>query len=142
MKWSAGIILVDVSEEKAKVLCLRAYKNWDWPKGEIDLGESYLDAALRELWEETRYSAHDIQLVQELMTKAEVVTYGSGKSAKTAIYFYAILTSPDKVPVLPVNPKLGHPEHDEWRWVEVDQLHKLMPERLKKITARIESHFG
>ena len=141
MKQSAGIILVDLSDEKAKVLCLRAYKNWDWPKGQLDLGESHIQSAIRELEEETGYTADDIQLVQELIDRPEVVTYGSGKSAKTATYFYAVLLNTQKEPFLPVNPQLGHPEHEEWRWVQTDHLQKIMPDRLKKIVARVESYF-
>ena len=34
-------------------LILRAYKNWDFPKGGADEGETPLDAALRQMKEET-----------------------------------------------------------------------------------------
>lgn len=142
MKQSAGVILVDVSGEESKVLCLRAFKNWDWPKGQLDPGETHLDAALRELEEETGYAPEDIELVQELINRPEVVSYGSGKGAKTATYFYAVLLNTSKAPYLPINPELGHPEHDEWRWIHVSDLHKIMPDRLKKITARVESYFA
>ena len=142
MKQSAGIILVDFSNNKPNVLCLRAYKNWDWPKGRLDLGENHIQAAIRELEEETGYTVDDIEFMNELVSKPEVVTYGSGKSAKTATYFYAALINTQKEPFLPINPKLGHPEHEEWRWVQIDQLRDLMPARLSDIVAHIESYFN
>ena len=142
MKQSAGIILVDFSNNKPNVLCLRAYKNWDWPKGRLDLGENHMQAAIRELEEETGYTVDDIEFMNELVSKPEVVTYGSGKSAKTATYFYAALINTQKEPFLPINPKLGHPEHEEWRWVQTDQLRDLMPARLSDIVAHIESYFN
>lgn len=142
MKHSAGIILVDLSNEKPRVLCLRAYKNWDWPKGRLDPGENHIQAAIRELEEETGYTVNDIEFVKELIAKPEVVTYGSGKSAKTATYFYAALINTQKEPFLPINPELGHPEHEEWRWVQTDQLHDLMPARLNDIVTHIKSYFS
>ena len=142
MKQSAGIILVDLSKEKPKVLCLRAYKNWDWPKGRLAASENHIQAAIRELEEETGYTVEDIEFVKELIAKPESVTYGSGKSAKTATYFYAALINTQKEPVLPINPELGHPEHEEWRWVQTDQLRDLMPARLSDIVTHIESYFS
>ena len=76
-----------------------------------------------------------------LEIESDLSTYGSGKSAKTATYFYAVLLNTQKEPFLPVNPQLGHPEHEEWRWVQTDHLQKIMPDRLKKIVARVESYF-
>jgi len=41
------------TERGARLLLLRAYKNWDFPKGMIEPGETELDAAKRETAEET-----------------------------------------------------------------------------------------
>src|SRR5690606_30811972 len=52
-KRSAGIVVVRETEDGARFLLLRAYRNWDCPKGLVEPGEDPLDAALRETAEET-----------------------------------------------------------------------------------------
>ena len=42
-----------------------------------------------------------------------------------------------KDPFLPVNPELGKPENDEYRWVKVSELHDLMPNRLTEICSKV-----
>ena len=139
MKQSAGIILLDIMQDLPKVLCLRAYANWDFPKGQLDPGETHQEAALRELEEETGYTPDDIRMIGSLLNTPESVTYGNGKRQKTATYFYAVLENFDKAPYLPVNPELGHPEHDEWRWVSVTDLPDLLPKRLQLIAQKLSA---
>ena len=45
MKYSAGTIILDDSGAETTVLCLRAYSNWDFPKGELEKGEKEITAA-------------------------------------------------------------------------------------------------
>jgi 8-oxo-dGTP pyrophosphatase MutT (NUDIX family) len=33
------------------------------------------------------------------------------------------------------SPELGHPKHDEWRWVDFDEAERLLPPRLQPILA-------
>jgi 8-oxo-dGTP pyrophosphatase MutT (NUDIX family) len=49
---SAGIVPVRRVAGGWRMLILRAYRNWDFPKGRIDPGEAPLAAAKRELAEE------------------------------------------------------------------------------------------
>ena len=126
---SAGIIVVDRSSDVPSVLCVRAYSNWDFPKGHLDEGETHIEAAIRELEEETTLSLKDITLVG---LKAPSVTYGSGKGKKTATYFLADRLS-NKQPFLPISPELGKPENDEYRWVSIEDLPGLMPGRLMPV---------
>lgn len=139
MKQSAGIILLDVMQDPPKVLCLRAYANWDFPKGQLDPGETYQEAALRELEEETGYAPEDIRMIGHLLNTPEAVVHGSGKRKKTSTYFYAVLENFDKEPYLPINPDLGKPEHDEWRWVSVTDLPDLLPKRLQIIAQKLSA---
>jgi hypothetical protein len=50
---SSGVVVVSLVERKLKFLLLRAYRNWDFPKGIVEPGEAPIDAALREVREET-----------------------------------------------------------------------------------------
>lgn len=103
---SAGVIILDGED----VLILRAYQNWDFPKGQVDPGETVLHAAVRETAEETGLMVGEDYILTG--DEAPPITYGSGKSRKTATYFLANRIS-DRRPFLPVSDKLGRPEHDE-----------------------------
>ena len=50
---SAGVVVVNLTNRKLHFLLLRAFRNWDFPKGMVEPGEAPIDAALRELLEET-----------------------------------------------------------------------------------------
>jgi len=130
MKQSAGIIIVDESGPEKTVLCLRAYANWDFPKGELEEGEAAISAAIRETVEETTLlHGADYILVGET---APPITYGSGKAKKTATYFVAKRMS-TKDPFLPVSPELGKPENDEWKWVPMTEISFLLASRFGPI---------
>ena len=131
MLQSAGTIIIDrFKVREPKVLILRAYKNWDFPKGLVGEGESKLQAAVRETLEETGLSLGvDFTMVGGY---APEIVYGSGKNKKTARYYIAGRVS-KKDPVLPINPELGKPEHHEWRWASIKNLNEIMPNRLKDV---------
>ena len=130
MKYSAGTIIIDESGPEKTVLCLRVYSNWDFPKGQLEEGEAAITAAIRETSEETSLQhGADYILTGE---SAPSITYGSGKGKKTATFFLAKRMS-DKQPFLPVNPELGKPEHDEWRWVPLTELGFLYASRFNPV---------
>jgi 8-oxo-dGTP pyrophosphatase MutT (NUDIX family) len=104
------------------LLMLRAYRNWDFPKGQVESGEDPLAAARREVREET--------LVEDLQfhwgeVYRETGPYAQGKIAR----YYLAATRTEKI-VLPVSPELGRPEHDEWRWLSAEGALALASPRL------------
>ena len=50
---SAGIIILDLKGPEPKALCVSAYGKWDFPKGHLEDGENHIEAAVREVFEET-----------------------------------------------------------------------------------------
>jgi bis(5'-nucleosidyl)-tetraphosphatase len=122
---SAGVVIVSLMERKLKFLLLRAYRNWDFPKGIVEAGESPLDAALREVREET--TLDDISFDWGLVFM-ETGPYNKGKIAR-----YYIARSKEQQILLPVNPELGAPEHQEARWVSVDKALGLVSARLQPV---------
>jgi len=101
---------------------LRAYRNWDFPKGMIEPGEDALAAARREVEEETGLADVDYPFGDEFK---ETLPYSGNKVAR----YYLAETDAEKI-VLPVSPELGRPEHDEYRWVSFDEAEDLLPPRL------------
>ena len=133
---SAGIIIIDDSFPERKALCVRAYSNWDFPKGQLEAGESHLAAAIREVEEETTLkNGVDYSMTSKM---APPVTYGSGKGKKTATYFLASRIS-DTEPFLPVNPELGKPENDEWSFLPISELKFVMPARLAPVVEYLQN---
>lgn len=104
---------------------LRAYRNWDFPKGLVEAGEQPLQAAIREVQEET--------LINDLRfhwgdTYRETAPYSHNKVAR----YYLAQTMTEAV-TLPVRPELGRPEHNEWRWLSYEQGLGLCSPRLDPI---------
>jgi len=119
---AAGAIVFRRTESGVRLLVLRAYKNWDFPKGLVDAGENQLDAAKREIREETGLAEVEFPFGEE---HRETVPYSGNKIAR---YYLAETTEHDIE--LPVSPELGRPEHHEFRWVTFDEAEDLLPPRL------------
>jgi 8-oxo-dGTP pyrophosphatase MutT (NUDIX family) len=124
---SAGIVPVRRTPEGWRVLILRAYRNWDFPKGYIDAGEAPLAAATREAAEEA--DLHDLAFPFGEI-HCDTAPYSGGKIGR---YFLAETRREDVV--LPVSAELGRPEHHEGRWVGLDEAAMLLPERLRPVLA-------
>jgi len=109
---SAGIAVVHRSPGVWRFLLLRAYRNWDFPKGLVATGESPLAAAVREVEEETGLTDLAFDWDEEHI---DTGPYARGKIAR---YYLARAKSTDVV--LPVSLELGRPEHHEYRWADRD----------------------
>jgi 8-oxo-dGTP pyrophosphatase MutT (NUDIX family) len=119
---AAGVVVFRRTGRGVYLLVLRAYNNWDFPKGLVDPGEEQLAAAKRELKEETGLSGVDFPFGEEYR---ETVPYSGNKVAR----YY--LGETEEVEIeLPVSPELGRPEHHEYRWVTFDEAEELLPPRL------------
>jgi 8-oxo-dGTP pyrophosphatase MutT (NUDIX family) len=121
-KRAAGAVVFRRTERGVRLLLLRAYKNWDFPKGLIEPGETELDAAKRECAEETGLADLGFPFGD---AHKDTLAYAGGKVAR---YF---LAETEEVEIeLPVSPALGRPEHHEWRWVSFEEAEDLLPPRL------------
>jgi bis(5'-nucleosidyl)-tetraphosphatase len=107
-------------------LMLRAYRNWDFPKGEVEPGEDPLAAARREVKEETTLAALSMPWGDDYR---ETAPY-RGKVAR-----YYLAEAPNGEVSLPVSAELGRPEHHEFRWLDLQQAKALAPARLQPILA-------
>ena len=119
---AAGVVLFRRTGRGPYFLLLRAYNNWDFPKGLVEPGEDQLTCAKRELKEETGLSGVDFPFGDEFK---ETLPYSGNKIAR----YY--LGETDEVAIeLPVSKELGRPEHHEYRWASFDEAEELLPPRL------------
>lgn len=124
---SAGAIIVRLQDRDPRYLLLRAHDYWDFPKGIVESGEEPLAAAMREIEEETTLTGLRFPWGTDYR---ETAPYGRGKIAR-----YYLAESPRGEVDLPVSPELGHPEHDEFRWLFYDEVVVLLNDRLRPIMA-------
>jgi len=125
IRLSAGVVVVRQIPGSWLFLMLRAYRNWDFPKGLVEPDEEPLAAARREVFEET--------LIDQLdFTWGEVFRETAPYSHKKVARYYVAQTSAQGV-TLPVREELGRPEHNEWRWVNFAQGLGLCSPRLDPI---------
>lgn len=121
---SAGVVVIRFTDGGCRFLLLRAFRHWDFPKGAVEPGEDPLDAARREVAEETG--------IQELsfpwgLSYYETEPYNRGR--KVARYYVG--QTHQKRVVLPVNEELGRPENHEYRWATPEGARSLLNDRVR-----------
>ena len=134
-RFSCGVVIVSLVNRKLRFLLLRAYRNWDFPKGLVEPGEEPIDAAAREVREET--TLDDISFDWGLVYM-DTGPYNKGKISR-----YYIARSKETHITLPVNPELGVPEHHEARWVDYQRALSMVSPRLSPVVSwayRIINH--
>ena len=124
-KLSCGIVIARQSDTGWLTLLLRAYHNWDFPKGLCEEGEEPLEAAKREVHEETGITELQFEWGDRLI---ETGPYNKGKVAR----YYLAQTGPTEVE-MGISPELGRPEHNEYRWVSFDAAYDLSAPRVREV---------
>lgn len=122
---SAGAVVLRQCEGKWMALVLRAWSHWDFPKGNVESGETLMQAAVREVMEETGVCDLSFPWGEAF---ARTCVYSKDKVA----YYSLALTTTECVS-LDVNPITGEKEHDEFRWVPWEDLPCLLSPRLQCI---------
>ncbi len=125
LRSGVGIVVLN---KKNKVFVARRIDNpknfWQMPQGGVDEGENFLDAAYRELEEET--CIKNVELIKEL---DDTITYelpnhllgiiwkGKYRGQKQK-WFLMRFTGDEKE----INIKTKNPEFLDWKWIELDQI--------------------
>jgi len=122
---SCGVVLARSTDAGWMTLLLRAYHHWDFPKGLREEGEASLEAALREVGEETSINDLSFDWGERFM---ETGPYSRGKTAR----YYLAKTEQVEV-VMGLSPETGQPEHHEWRWVSFDEAYDLASPRVRTV---------
>ncbi len=122
---SCGVVLARQADEGWLTLMLRAYHHWDFPKGIREDDEEPLDAAKREVREETSVDDLSFDWGDRYF---ETGPYSRGKVAR-----YFIASTRQARVEMGISPETGEPEHHEWRWVSFDEAYDLGSPRVKQI---------
>jgi len=124
-KLSCGAVVGRRAGSGWLALMLRAYHHWDFPKGLREAGEEPMQAAKREVAEETGIDELEFEWGDRFF---ETGPYSRGKVAR----YYIAVTAREDV-ILGPSPETGVPEHHEWRWVTFDEAYDLGTPRVRQI---------
>ena len=122
---SCGVVVARKTESGWVTLMLRAFHHWDFPKGIRERGEEPMQAAIREVAEESGLTELSFDWGDRFF---ETGPYSRGKIAR---YFVATTTQEDVE--MGISPETGEPEHHEWRWVTFDDAFDLGSPRVRQI---------
>ena len=115
-------------------LMLRAYRNWDFPKGLCESGETPLQAAMREIGEETGITDLNFDWGDRF---TDTGPYNQGKVAR----YYLARTDEEKVE-MGISPDTGRPEHHEYQWMDFDNAYDISAPRVRTVVTWARNVIG
>jgi len=124
-KLSCGAVVVRKAESGWVTLMLRAYRNWDFPKGIFEAGETPMEAAVREVGEETGVTDLSFDWGDRFK---ETGPYNQGKVAR-----YFLVRTEEEAVKMGISPELGRPEHQEYRWMDFDEAYDISSPRVRLV---------
>jgi len=124
-RMSAGVVIVRETPQGMRFLLLRAFRHWDFPKGAVEVGETPLAAARREVAEEAGITELEFAWGVDYQ---DTSPYDRGKVAR----YYLARTSSELVE-LKANPTTGELEHEEYRWLRFEDAWDLSSPRVRGI---------
>ncbi|WP_404310011.1 NUDIX domain-containing protein [Neorhodopirellula lusitana] len=133
---AAGVLLITESSPR-QFLLMRHSKRWDLPKGHCDGDETYLEAARREMEEETGIHPDACRFDPHFYFDIEYdVTYkkSPGKIFQKKIrYFLAHLPAVVKIEVT---------EHESYQWFDWQPPHQIQTKTIDPLLAAVTKFFG
>ncbi|MFZ1623495.1 MAG: NUDIX domain-containing protein [Gammaproteobacteria bacterium] len=131
---SCGAIVLRETPDGLRVLMLRVFRHWDFPKGLMESGEVHLQTARREVREESSITDLEFPWGEVYV---DTGPYNRGKIAR----YYLARTRQSAVELLP-SPDTGRPEHSEYRWVSLVEAHRLGSPRVRLAISWAEHVLG
>ncbi|MBS3786068.1 MAG: NUDIX domain-containing protein [Gammaproteobacteria bacterium] len=122
---SCGAVVARRHKNDWLLLLLRAYQYWDFPKGRTEKDETPMQAAYREVAEETGITDLSLDWGEDYI---ETGPYARGKIAR-----YYLASTQTKNVILGIAPELGVPEHHEWRWVTRAEAYRITAPRVQQV---------
>jgi len=112
---------------------------WQMPQGGVDKNENLLDAMKRELFEET--SIKNIKVLKELGKWFEyelpknllgIIWKGKFRGQKQKWFIVRFIGNESEI-----NLKTKHPEFIEWKWIEINELPKVIVDFKKNVYEKL-----
>lgn len=121
------------STPRLEFLLMKHSERWDLPKGHLDLSESKMQAAIRELWEETGIPEDFIQIDPDFAYTSQYwVNYDGVKRLKELTIFLAILCR---------DMEIQPTEHLGFQWFPFSPPHTIQSETIDPLLEQVAIHF-
>ena len=140
----SGVGIVILNKEN-KIFVAKRIDNpknfWQMPQGGVDENENFYTAALRELKEET--SIVSVKLIKEIEDKLTyilpdhligIIWKGKFKGQKQKWYIMKFVGNESEI-----NIKTKHPEFLDWKWIDLDDLTKIVVNFKLEMYKHVES---
>lgn len=132
IQYASGAVVFRKNGTVIEFLLLRAYNYWDFPKGQLEEKEKFIETAIREIFEET--NLNDVVFVSKDKEKLYTETEPYGRKNKIARYYLCFVSMKEsKNVILKINPEIDKAEHDEYKWLSYENAEKLLNERMRKV---------
>ena len=142
LRKGVGIVVLNKKNEIFVAKRIDNPKNfWQMPQGGIDAGEKAIDAAYRELYEETNIK--NVKLLKEVQEELTyilpdnllgIIWKGRYKGQKQKWYIMRFIGNEKEI-----NIKTNHPEFLDWKWIKVEELTKVAVSFKSHIYSRLKS---
>ena len=113
---------------------------WQMPQGGVDEGEDLLNAAYRELKEET--SIFNVKLIKEIEDWTQydlpskligIIWKGRYKGQKQKWFIFKFLGNDTEI-----NIKTKNPEFLDWKWIEIGKITEIVVDFKKEVYQKVE----
>ena len=129
---AAGYLIFRESPAK-QFLLMRHRDRWDLPKGHVDPGETILQAAQRELFEETGISMPEISHDGGFRFEHEYSPGGDSQRRKQLTIFLGHLQ--EAVEIVPT-------EHEGFEWFDWNPPHQIQRQTIDPLLARVAEYIA
>lgn len=130
---SCGFLLLRQEPERSFLL-MRHPTRWDLPKGHVEQGESELQCAYRELYEETGIKEDDLECDENFRFTLEypVVDQQDAEETahKTLVIFLGWLRHSVSIEVT---------EHESYQWFRWEPPHEVQPQTIDPLLSAVET---
>ena len=141
LRKGVGIVLLN---NENKVFVAKRIDNpknfWQMPQGGVDEGEDLLNAAYRELKEET--SIFNVKLIKEIEDWTQydlpskligIIWKGRYKGQKQKWFIFKFLGNDTEI-----NIKTKNPEFLDWKWIEIGKITEIVVDFKKEVYQKVE----
>lgn len=119
---SAGMVIVNTDNGIPEYLMLRVYGLWDFPKGVVEDDETFFEAAVREVEEETGIQLSDLSFpFGKNAISTDPYMTGPKRKATKQTHLY-VAHSKKRDVVFSKNPVTGKYEHHAYKWADYKEL--------------------